>query len=65
MPSNELDLDRAFGATEADCVALRKARAPVAQSFEDYLRFLTGLGEVPAEVLRARHGPMGDQPFEL
>ena len=64
MRSNErshLDLD--LPATVEDVAALRRARASVRMSGEEYLRFLAQFSFSPA-ALRARRGPRGE-PFRL
>ena len=59
-----LDLARDLPTSAADVAALRRVSAARRVDLEDYLRFLAGLGPVPASVLRERTGPRGE-PFRL
>jgi hypothetical protein len=60
-----IDLELGLRIRPEDVVALRPARRGTTASLDDYLDFLKGLDDPPSAILRARHGPQGNSPFEL
>ena len=63
--SAPIDLEAGLQTRPDDVAALRRAARHRVLSLEEYMDFLTALGDPPHEVLRARRGPQGDRPFEL
>jgi hypothetical protein len=63
--SAPIDLELGLRIRPEDVVALRRARRGTTASLDDYLDFLKGLDDPPSAILRARHGPQGNSPFEL
>lgn len=63
--STLLDLEAGLRTRPEDVLALRGARRGRPMSLDEYLAFLRQFDDPPASVLRARHGPRGDRPFEL
>jgi hypothetical protein len=62
--SSSFDLGRDLPTTPDDVEARRRLQVG-GGSTEEYLRFLSELGDASAETLRKRRLPRGDPPFEL
>lgn len=63
--STPIDLEAGIATRPDDVRALRQARRAPAMTLHEYLSFLAQFEDPPVAVLRARHGPRGDVPFQL